>query len=217
MSLIINTPQMENKNATIVGDFNINLLQINEIENFYELFDPMCTKITLPNRSSKRSCALIDQMFCKSLHLDHVNISSAIIISNISDHFSSVANLEILKDKPKRPKCIQKRIISKAATHTFREELRSSDISSQLSLNLMTDPKPEYDIFERITVTAYENTSSPINAWKWTNINITYLRGSQYITGWKQIEELTMGISSNVSGLQKENTTSTSLLNIQMT
>ena len=53
-------------------------------------------------------------------------------------------------------KYIQKRIISEAATHNFREELRSLDISSQLSPNLITDPNPEYDIFERITVTAYE-------------------------------------------------------------
>ena len=89
-------------------------------------------------------------------HLDHANISSAIIMSNISDHFPCLVKLEILKDKPKRPKYIQKRIISEAATHNFREELRSLDISSQLSPNLMTDPNPEYDIFERIIVTAYE-------------------------------------------------------------
>ena len=161
MSPIINTLQKENKYATIVGDFNMNLLQINEREKFDEFFDLMCTniffpKITLPTRSSKRSCTLIDQMFCKLPHLDHANISSAIIMSNISDHFPCLVKLEILKDKPKRPKYIQNRIISEAATHNFREELRSLDISSQLSPNLMTDPNPEYDIFERITVTAYE-------------------------------------------------------------
>ena len=77
-------------------------------------------------------------------------------MSNISDHFPCLVKLEILKDKPKRPKYIQKRIISEAATHNFREELRSLDISSQLSPNLMTDPNPEYVIFERITATAYE-------------------------------------------------------------
>ena len=161
MSPIINTLQKENKYATIVGDFNINLLQINEREKFDEFFYLMCTnhffpKITLPTRSSKRSCALIDQMFCKLPHLDQANISSAIIMSNISDHFPCLVKLEILKDKPKRPKYIQKRIISEAATHNFREELRSLYISSQLSPNLMTYPNPEYDIFERITVTAYE-------------------------------------------------------------
>ena len=149
---IINTLQKEIKYAAIVGDFNINLLQINEREKFEEFFDLMCTnnffsKITLPTRSSKKSCTLIDQMFCKSPHLDHTNISSSIIMSKISDHFPCLVKLEILNDKPKRPKYIQKRIISEAATHNFREELRSSDISSHLNANLITDPNPEYDIF----------------------------------------------------------------------
>ena len=61
MSPIINTLQKENKYATIVGDFNINLLLINEKRKFDEFFDLMCTniffpKITLSTRSSKRSC-----------------------------------------------------------------------------------------------------------------------------------------------------------------
>ena len=65
MSPMINTLQKENRYATIVGDFNtyINLLEINEREKFDEFFDLMCTnhffpKLTLPTRSSKRSCVL---------------------------------------------------------------------------------------------------------------------------------------------------------------
>ena len=45
MSPIINTLQKENKYATIVGDFNINLQQINEREKIEEFFDLMCTNI----------------------------------------------------------------------------------------------------------------------------------------------------------------------------
>ena len=90
ISPLINTLQKENKYAAIVGDFNINLLQITEREKF----------------------------------------SSSIIMSKISDHFPCLVKLEILNDKPKRPKYIQKCVISEAATHDFREELRSSDISS---------------------------------------------------------------------------------------
>ena len=161
ISPMINTLQKENKYVAIVGDFNINLLQINEREKFEEFFDLMSTnnffpKLTLPTRSSKKSCTLIDQMFCKSPHLDHTNISSSIIMSKISDHFPCLVKLEILNDKPQRPKYIQKRVISEAATHNFREELRASDISSHLNANLMTDPNPEYDIFERIALNAYE-------------------------------------------------------------
>ena len=125
ISPMINTFQKENKYAAIVGDFNINLLQINER-------DLMCAnnffpKITLPTRSSRKYCTLIDQMFCKSPHLDHTSIYSSIIMSTISDHIPCLVKLEILNYKPKRPKYIQKRVISEAATRNFREELRSSE------------------------------------------------------------------------------------------
>ena len=103
-------------------------------------------KFTLPTRSSKRSLTLFDQVFCKSPHLDHTNISSSIIMSKISDHFPCLVKLELLNDKPKRPKYIQKRVISEEATNEFKEELRSSDISSHLNANLMTDPNPAFDI-----------------------------------------------------------------------
>ena len=89
--------ERENKYATILGDFNINLLQINERENFSEFFDMMFTnsffpQITLPTRYGTRSCSLIDQMFCKVPHKQEIDISSSIIISEISDHFSCIVN-----------------------------------------------------------------------------------------------------------------------------
>ena len=89
-------------------------------------------------------------------YTDDIMVSSSIIMSKISDHFPCLVKLEILNDKPKRPKYIQKCVISEATTHNFREELRSSDISSHLNADLMTDPNPEYDIFERIALSAYE-------------------------------------------------------------
>ena len=52
MSPIINTLQKENKYATIVDDFNINLLQINEREKFDEFFDLMCTNIFFSKNNS---------------------------------------------------------------------------------------------------------------------------------------------------------------------
>ena len=104
ISPIINTLQKENEYAAIVGDFNINLLQINEREKIEEFFDLMYTnnffpKISLPTLSSKKSCTLIDQMFCKSPHLDHTNISSSILMNKISDHVPCLVKLEIQTEK----------------------------------------------------------------------------------------------------------------------
>ena len=58
LSPVLDILQKENSYAAIVGDFNINLLQINEREKFEDFFDLMCTnsfypKITLPTRFFK--------------------------------------------------------------------------------------------------------------------------------------------------------------------
>ena len=53
----------------MVGDFNINLMQIQGREKFGDFFGLMCAngflpKITFPTRFAQKSCSLIDQMFC---------------------------------------------------------------------------------------------------------------------------------------------------------
>ena len=98
LSPIIAILQSENTYAGIVGDFNINLLQISEREKFGDFFNLMCTnnffpQINFPTRFARHSCSLIDQIFCKTPHKKHVTISSYIIFSNISDHLSCIANL----------------------------------------------------------------------------------------------------------------------------
>ena len=73
LSPIIDIIQRENTYAAIVGDFNINLLQISEREKFGDFLDLMCTnnffpKISFPTRFARHSCSLIDQIFFKTPH-----------------------------------------------------------------------------------------------------------------------------------------------------
>ena len=61
LSPVLDILQNEISYAAIVGDFNINLQQINEREKFVDFFDLICTigsypKITLPTRFLKHSC-----------------------------------------------------------------------------------------------------------------------------------------------------------------
>ena len=99
--------QHENTYAAIVGDFNINLLQISEREKFDDFLDLMCTnnffpKISFPTRFARHSCSLIDQIFFKTPHKKHVSISSSIIFSTISDHLPCTVNLGISEHTPKQ-------------------------------------------------------------------------------------------------------------------
>ena len=95
MSPIIDKLKKENSYAAISGDFNINLLQINEREKYDDFFDMMCSnnfypKIMLPTRIAKRSYSLLDQIFCKVPCKEQADISASILLSGISDHFPCV-------------------------------------------------------------------------------------------------------------------------------
>ena len=160
LSPIIDLLQSENKYATVVGDFNINLLQINEREKFSEFFDMMCTnsffpKITLPTRYGTHSCSLIDQMFCKVPHKQEIDISSSIIISRISDHFPCIVNLRTPGEGRKQEKLIYTRTINDSAINDFREEQSRLDIPSRLNANLLSDPNIDYGKFEEVLCASF--------------------------------------------------------------
>ena len=85
----------------ITGDFNIDLLQINERSEFQKYFDLFLThglfpNITMPTRCCRSSSSLIDQMFCKLKELKH-HSTSFVIKSCISDHFPYISVFDILK------------------------------------------------------------------------------------------------------------------------
>ena len=64
----LHTLSKENSYSILVGDFNIDLLKLNERQIFSKLFDNMCSSgffphITVPTRFATNSCSLIDQIY----------------------------------------------------------------------------------------------------------------------------------------------------------
>ena len=184
LSPIIDILQKENAYSAIVGDFNINLLQISERDKYGEFLDLMCTnsffpKITLPTRCARRSCTLIDNIFCKVPHNENLKnaISSAVILSRMSDHFPCVVNFQNLQRRSGRPKFIQKRSMTEKNIKAFRQELIEINIPSQLNANLDSDPNVDYGKFQdfvteslgrhfpqkRIRFNTYTHKLSPLN------------------------------------------------------
>ena len=88
----------------IGGDWNINLLKINERLAFADFLDLMfsnslCPKITLPTRFSQHSASLIDNMYCK-IDDSTINSTSGIIFTGVSDHLPYFVCLKnIIKQK----------------------------------------------------------------------------------------------------------------------
>ena len=79
----------ENKNIYLIGDFNLDLLQIEEeskIEDFYNLISSnlLIPHITIPTRITAISKSLIDNIF--SNNLEFQSAKSGNITVSISDH-----------------------------------------------------------------------------------------------------------------------------------
>jgi len=93
-------------NITLLGDFNINLLEINNKSSpqaFLELAvsHGLCPTITLPSRlsccSSGSTSSLIDNIFIKQNNVHPTN--SFILIDNLSDHFPVFSSIHIGKQQ----------------------------------------------------------------------------------------------------------------------
>ena len=87
-NLILQTFEELNYRAYIYGDYNIDLLQIensNKVNLFYQnrSISGFSPKITLPTRLSETTCTLIDNIITNNIDNNHL---SAVLTRKISDH-----------------------------------------------------------------------------------------------------------------------------------
>ena len=94
-----------NHELLIAGDFNINLLHINNcnkdhFDNFLYMLlgHSLFPKITFPTRLGENICSLIDNIFCS---LSHNSVASlaGIICTRISDHFPCFLSLRLINNE----------------------------------------------------------------------------------------------------------------------
>ena len=79
-----------NNDIIIAGDFNINLLKLNENDMFSSFFDTVIShslypQITLPTRFTRTNRTLIDNLFCR-LHKSILENTAGILTKRFSDH-----------------------------------------------------------------------------------------------------------------------------------
>ncbi len=87
---IIKKLESSNSDIALTGDFNIDLLDINNRQVVSEYFDMLtnCSlfpKITIPTRFDKHRATLIDNFFCK-LTENTLNTTSGVLVNKFSDH-----------------------------------------------------------------------------------------------------------------------------------
>ena len=142
-----------NHELLIAGDFNINLLHINNCnKNHFGHFLDMLLghslfpKITFPTRLVENRCSLIDNIFCS---LSHNSVASlaGIICTRISDHFPCFLSLRLRNnDDIEQPnKLIKLRVNSNEAYEAFLADLQTCDFTALFDHTLHGDPNQIYD------------------------------------------------------------------------
>ena len=121
---------LQNKNCEVIiaGDYNIDLLKINDNPTFGNYFNSLVAQsffpqITLPTRFSDRNCTIIDNFLCK-LTKHFLPPTSGILVSRISDHFPYFIFLDSALLAPHRSSsggpCRSGTALSSAARRIYR-------------------------------------------------------------------------------------------------
>ena len=138
----------------LMGDFNLNLLKVNDniqVQNFTNLmtqysFYPTVTK---PSRVAKKSATLIDHIW---INFDVQKESrSNIIFTGITDHFP--VTLKLPTGQNNTSKLITYRSSGENCDYIFKQRLENTDFSEVIDLN---DVNRSFDKFNSIIFALYD-------------------------------------------------------------
>ena len=111
----------------ILGDTNIDLLQLNQREKDDDYLDFMLSngylpKISFPTKFSNKNASLYDHIFYKSSNNNYFS-KSCIVWSAISDHFPCITNINYIKVKPPTPRFVKIRKCDENSINNFVKDL----------------------------------------------------------------------------------------------
>ena len=157
---LIDKLEHNNSDVLITGDFNIDLLKLQEREKFQEYLDLFMShglfpQITFPTRFSRKSCSLLDQIFYKSKNNDNTTFSG-IIVSKISDHLPYFTCMGTKRRKQNNAQYINVFNNSPADINKFCEEVKSKMESQLFDNDLLSDPNLNYNKFQKVLIDAKE-------------------------------------------------------------
>ena len=164
LSSILSEMENQNSDAIICGDFNINLLKINEKETIGDVFEMMCSKsffpkITLPTRFSLRNGTLIDNIFCK-ISDTTLNTPSGILIKTFSDHHPYISTFKIPNIKEKYIKYIRVNEHKDDMLINISNDLENIRIIDKLYVGPFANPNINYNTLEDILSNTFKKYSS---------------------------------------------------------
>ena len=153
-SLLIVSLEKYRLNINLAGDYNLNLLKINNDELCNELFDlitshSLLPKITLPTRLSQTSGTLIDNILCKA-HISIKPTTAGILLNKLSDHQPCFIILGITFCGCNNPKFIRKYVQLESVIDNINSDIRSSGLDDKIDTSMTADPNISYSIIHDV-------------------------------------------------------------------
>jgi exonuclease III len=134
MNNILSTINKEKKLCYLMGDFNLNLLNVNLDKKSTEFFNTMQSYLYMPlinkpTRLSNTCSSIIDNIFTNNVTSEDNVETSGILYSDISDHFPifHILKYDISSTKKEKDVYITKRCFNESNKLKFVELLKSSD------------------------------------------------------------------------------------------
>ena len=147
-----------NLNIVLAGDYNLNLLKINESEICCEFFYLLTSQslfphITLPTRLTNGGGTLIDNLFCKMNKSIKKN-TAGILLNQLSDHLPCFTLLET--DIVHNSKIKFTRIFKQNddVIQQIKNEINSSELHKKLDTSQTANPNASYNVILEVIETA---------------------------------------------------------------
>ena len=147
-----------NLNIVLAGDYNLNLLKINESEICCEFFDLLTSQslfphITLPTRLTNGGGTLIDNLFCKMNKSIKKN-TAGILLNQLSDHLPCFTLLEtdiVHNSKTKFTRIFKQ---NDDVIQQIKNEINSSELHKKLDTSKTANPNTSYNVILEVIETA---------------------------------------------------------------
>ena len=151
-SLIISDLDTPKNNIIIAGDFNINLLEINEKQIYCDFFDLLMTKnflpqITLPTCFTDTKWTLIDNLF-SNMQFANTKQKSGIIIDKFSDHQPCFVILKTEYPKQLPVKFVKINTVNDKTVLNLIHHLTDADIYTKLDKSPAANVYLNYEIIQ---------------------------------------------------------------------
>ena len=146
---MLSTIKSENKTLYFLGDYNVDLLNIDKHQDSQDFIDLMYSNsflpaITKPTRVTAKSATLIDNIFSTNI-TDNEHIFNGILYTDITDHFP-VFYIDYSCSILPQPRLIRKRIYSQENLEKFSSRLTETNWADVLNLD---DPQEAYTSFHK--------------------------------------------------------------------